>query len=877
MGTWMMVSVLCDYLISGRRWGHVVAHIRIGDSERGASLRPPPRVKSTAIRSTILSIVPASSTRPPFIQPNPTRGQLYHTSRMEPESMADAVHKEDEDGQAKKEAWEEVMKRVEKNDDGMEKGWKEDIDTLLVFAGLFSAVVTAFTIESYQWLSEDPSDQSVAILSHISAQLNNRNISSFDPPRFTPDPSLVRINAFWFLSLILALVDALFGLMCKQWLREYRRPTNTRTPEQWLSLRCFKSESFERWHVPSFLAALPIILEVALFCFFAGLLELLWTKHKVPFAIAAAVIGFAVLFYAATTLLPGIDIIRLVFCVHPEPGSPWIPSNERMNRIPEMDYLCPYKSPQAWATFKLLAWILSPSFPLSRHVISHFLRRMYYKDGSDVPEACIRSVSDKIHRPENWFSVDLDIIQRFSQVLSCPDMYGMKAHRWLVQEFRDIPLMIPHLQTLLRALPPNVVMPTVFDAVIARVDREWEATDVESALHGWALPRYLIAPFTYSRSHTQLIFSHYVWIHFGFPMVHDLRAQPLLSWGDRAPLPRILQLMLNEVTLGLPLIPGYIENFGRHCININTESFDFAPSVPLITDLAKSDLHRLVDKQPVVNLLIWFNEVLDYRGLDDPYTLIDALDMFRVSQGLRKDCFTRPEGFFPVSMTRLNLLLCDASTKNDALQRMGDFRRAYQDDSLKSAPFYFLRHLGSYLSRNIPSNLEYYPLQLREELRQLGYFEASDSPDEIPCLLTSQEGLSFLRSLNATINPEQIHNEFLSPFVSRWVLGLKCVAHLNKLPLDHFDVRNSQHPLGLPEVGPSGVNSSALPDNGGDSDGGNGLTGDRGKEPSTPGGSSTSAEEGTRGGTSIGWFNSGEGENNADILESHLFDYLIAT
>ncbi|KAJ8085511.1 hypothetical protein PM082_004329 [Marasmius tenuissimus] len=314
------------------------------------------------------------------------------------------------EGQGKKEAWEEVMKRVEKNDDGMEKARKEDIDTLLVFAGLFSAVVTAFTIESYQWLSEDPSDQSVAILSYISAQLNDRNVSSFDHPRFTPDPSLVRINTFWLVSLILALVDALFGLMCKQWLREYRRPTNTRTPEQWLSLRCFKSESFERWHVPPFLAALPIILEVALFCFFAGLLELLSTKHKVPFAIAATVIGSAVLFYATTTLLPGIDTVRLVFRIHPETGTSWDWHDELIPRIPEICYLCPYKSPQAWATFKLLTWIFSPSSPLFHRVIPHCLGRMYYKDKSDVPEACVRSVGDRLHRLENWFAVDLDII-----------------------------------------------------------------------------------------------------------------------------------------------------------------------------------------------------------------------------------------------------------------------------------------------------------------------------------------------------------------------------------------------------------------------------------------------------------------------------------
>ncbi|KAF8990451.1 hypothetical protein BDZ89DRAFT_1195172 [Hymenopellis radicata] len=30
------------------------------------------------------------------------------------------------------------------------------MNSILIFAGLFSAVVTAFTIESYQWLEADP-------------------------------------------------------------------------------------------------------------------------------------------------------------------------------------------------------------------------------------------------------------------------------------------------------------------------------------------------------------------------------------------------------------------------------------------------------------------------------------------------------------------------------------------------------------------------------------------------------------------------------------------------------------------------------------------------------------------------------------------------
>ncbi|KAJ8083558.1 hypothetical protein PM082_009433 [Marasmius tenuissimus] len=132
-------------------------------------------------------------------------------------------------------SWEVIMKEVTSLDEGFVKGWKEDIDTLLVFAGLFSAVVTAFTIESYQWLKQAPEDANVALLTQIFQKLNNETISP--TPQFEASSSAVRINVLWFLSLTIALVDALFALLCKQWLREHGKHAHTRSPGEALALR----------------------------------------------------------------------------------------------------------------------------------------------------------------------------------------------------------------------------------------------------------------------------------------------------------------------------------------------------------------------------------------------------------------------------------------------------------------------------------------------------------------------------------------------------------------------------------------------------------------------------------------------------------------
>ncbi|KAF9532480.1 hypothetical protein CPB83DRAFT_759418, partial [Crepidotus variabilis] len=58
----------------------------------------------------------------------------------------------------KDDPWEKCYSTVENYDDDLCSGWRDEVDKLLIFAGLFSATVTSFLLESYGRLSEDPSD-----------------------------------------------------------------------------------------------------------------------------------------------------------------------------------------------------------------------------------------------------------------------------------------------------------------------------------------------------------------------------------------------------------------------------------------------------------------------------------------------------------------------------------------------------------------------------------------------------------------------------------------------------------------------------------------------------------------------------------------------
>ena len=127
------------------------------------------------------------------------------------------------------------MNAVNKYDKESCEGWNKDIDSTLIFvsdssssekfflddtafqAGLFSATITVFTIESCKWLSEDPADTTARLLAQLAQHLGTPNVSADTPP-FSVTASAIHINIFWFLSLIITLSAALIGILCKRWI-----------------------------------------------------------------------------------------------------------------------------------------------------------------------------------------------------------------------------------------------------------------------------------------------------------------------------------------------------------------------------------------------------------------------------------------------------------------------------------------------------------------------------------------------------------------------------------------------------------------------------------------------------------------------------------
>ncbi|KAI0246953.1 hypothetical protein BJV78DRAFT_1096727, partial [Lactifluus subvellereus] len=121
--------------------------------------------------------------------------------------------------------WSLCLAHADKFDKALVESWKGDMDGILIFSGLFSAIVTAFLIDSYKALQQpDPVTTNLNMTAQLVTLLAlSTNQKAALPPLPTPnsqDTYLV-INALWFLSLFFALMCALAATLVQQWSRMY--------------------------------------------------------------------------------------------------------------------------------------------------------------------------------------------------------------------------------------------------------------------------------------------------------------------------------------------------------------------------------------------------------------------------------------------------------------------------------------------------------------------------------------------------------------------------------------------------------------------------------------------------------------------------------
>ncbi|KAJ4494548.1 hypothetical protein C8J55DRAFT_545623 [Lentinula edodes] len=204
------------------------------------------------------------------------------------------------------------LDKAESFDDDMMRGFRETIDSLLVFAALFSGVVTSFVIATIPALQPDYSQITAVLLveqvqilraAGNSTAINAVPKSIVDLQNASVATEDLWINGLFLASLSLALTTALLSVLVKQWLQAYSSMSAGSAKHKAL-VRQFRYAGLVKWKVTEIVGILPLILHTSLALFLIGLSLYISELHNSLSWIVVTVTSLAFAFYLGTLLIP---------------------------------------------------------------------------------------------------------------------------------------------------------------------------------------------------------------------------------------------------------------------------------------------------------------------------------------------------------------------------------------------------------------------------------------------------------------------------------------------------------------------------------------------------------------------------------------------
>ncbi|KAK0477219.1 hypothetical protein EDD18DRAFT_1264479, partial [Armillaria luteobubalina] len=200
-----------------------------------------------------------------------------------------------------------------KHDTNMVEEARDGVDVLLVFAGLFSAVVTTFVAQTSQSLQADYTEMSANLLFEMiniqRAIASGASLDTVAPSPLNPNIAFIAsttsvwVNGLWFTSLALSLTTALVSVLIKQWLHHYMAlPSGT--PRERSLLQQFRFAGLQKWRVNIIIGLLPVLMHTALAIFFIGLVIFLGTLRDAIAWIVGAITAIAYTAYLMAHILP---------------------------------------------------------------------------------------------------------------------------------------------------------------------------------------------------------------------------------------------------------------------------------------------------------------------------------------------------------------------------------------------------------------------------------------------------------------------------------------------------------------------------------------------------------------------------------------------
>ncbi|KAG9125465.1 hypothetical protein FRC07_007485 [Ceratobasidium sp. 392] len=204
--------------------------------------------------------------------------------------------------------WQMYVEEAKEYDSELVETENNNIDMMLLFAALFSAILTSFIIESKVLLQENSTDLTVTLLLAIAQsqqrmeQGTSQALPPIERPPFVASASARCINGLWFTSLALSLAAGLVAMLAKEWLTAFTasrpRPAYTHALVHQARL-----QGLTQWRALHIVNLLPTMLHLSLLLFFLGLAVYLWTLDSGIAIAEVAITAATVCFYTSTTLL----------------------------------------------------------------------------------------------------------------------------------------------------------------------------------------------------------------------------------------------------------------------------------------------------------------------------------------------------------------------------------------------------------------------------------------------------------------------------------------------------------------------------------------------------------------------------------------------
>ncbi|KAH9990329.1 hypothetical protein BJV77DRAFT_926206, partial [Russula vinacea] len=150
------------------------------------------------------------------------------------------------------------------------------------------------------------------LLNQISQQLSSLGATasispdiSLSDPTVNPSTSDVRVNIYWFMSLVFSLSAALLATLVQRWAQDYmhmfERYSN---PLKIARIRQYLREGAERWRMPTIAELVPGLIHFSLLLFFIGLADFLLHAYPIVGKFTLLPIAFCATLYIVSTLAP---------------------------------------------------------------------------------------------------------------------------------------------------------------------------------------------------------------------------------------------------------------------------------------------------------------------------------------------------------------------------------------------------------------------------------------------------------------------------------------------------------------------------------------------------------------------------------------------